>query len=64
MASYETDLFISLFKYMVSVLYFHLLGPEGDQKKVEPHHTVFLDDGDCIIVENKVHTVHNRIFFH
>lgn len=28
-------------------------GPENDQKKVEPHHTVVFDDGDCISVENK-----------
>ncbi|XP_058237584.1 pirin isoform X2 [Hemibagrus wyckioides] len=29
------------------------LGPEDDQKKVEPHHTVVFEDGDCIRVENK-----------
>ncbi|XP_060767252.1 pirin isoform X2 [Neoarius graeffei] len=28
-------------------------GPEDDQKKVEPHHTVVFEDGDCIKVENK-----------
>lgn len=39
---------------MVSVLCFHLLGPDEDAKEVEPHHTVVLEDGDCIQVENKV----------
>lgn len=43
-----------LFKCMVSVLYFHSLGPEEAQKEVEPHHTVVFEDGDCIQVENKV----------
>ncbi|TSY13817.1 Pirin [Bagarius yarrelli] len=29
------------------------VGPEADLTKVEPHHTVVFDDGDCIRVENK-----------
>lgn len=43
-----------LFKCMVSVLYVYLLGPDDDQKKVEPHYTVVFEDGDCIKLENKV----------
>uniref|UniRef100_A0A3B4DWP3 Pirin n=1 Tax=Pygocentrus nattereri TaxID=42514 RepID=A0A3B4DWP3_PYGNA len=30
-----------------------LLGPDEDLKKIEPHHTVVLEDGDCVRVENK-----------
>ncbi|XP_030627530.1 pirin [Chanos chanos] len=28
-------------------------GPDDNQKKIEPHHTVVFEDGDCIRVENK-----------
>ncbi|XP_076880491.1 pirin [Brachyhypopomus gauderio] len=28
-------------------------GPDEEQKKVEPHHTVVFEDGDCVQVENK-----------
>uniref|UniRef100_A0A8K9Y0N2 Pirin n=1 Tax=Oncorhynchus mykiss TaxID=8022 RepID=A0A8K9Y0N2_ONCMY len=31
-----------------------LSGPDAEQQKVEPHHTIVFDDGDCIAVENKV----------
>lgn len=52
----------NLFNSVVSVLCFYLLGPEEDQKKVEPHHTVVFEDGDCIKVENKVE-MHKYFFF-
>ncbi|XP_069493279.1 pirin isoform X3 [Ambystoma mexicanum] len=29
------------------------VGPEGEQKMVEPHHTAVLDDGDTVSFENK-----------
>uniref|UniRef100_A0AAZ3S934 Pirin n=1 Tax=Oncorhynchus tshawytscha TaxID=74940 RepID=A0AAZ3S934_ONCTS len=29
-------------------------GPDAEQQKAEPHHTIVFDDGDCIAVENKV----------
>uniref|UniRef100_A0A674DI65 Pirin n=1 Tax=Salmo trutta TaxID=8032 RepID=A0A674DI65_SALTR len=32
-------------------------GPEAEQQKVEPHHTIVFDDGDCIAVENKTSEV-------
>lgn len=35
-----------------------MLGPDDDQKKVEPHHTVVFDDGEYIKVENKVKLTH------
>ncbi|XP_036419051.1 pirin isoform X2 [Colossoma macropomum] len=28
-------------------------GPDEDLKKIEPHHTVVLEDGDCVRVENQ-----------
>ncbi|CAB1327495.1 unnamed protein product [Coregonus sp. 'balchen'] len=33
------------------------VGPEAEQQKVEPHHTIVFDDGDCIAVENKTSEV-------
>ncbi|XP_070689228.1 pirin isoform X1 [Pempheris klunzingeri] len=33
------------------------VGPDQEQQKVEPHHTVVFGDGDCIKVENKVSEV-------
>ncbi|XP_036807461.1 pirin isoform X2 [Oncorhynchus mykiss] len=32
-------------------------GPDAEQQKVEPHHTIVFDDGDCIAVENKASEV-------
>ncbi|XP_071002627.1 pirin-like isoform X2 [Oncorhynchus clarkii lewisi] len=32
-------------------------GPDAEQQKVEPHHTIVFDDGDCIAVENKTSEV-------
>ncbi|XP_048855128.1 pirin isoform X1 [Brienomyrus brachyistius] len=29
------------------------VGPDMYQRKIDPHHTVVLDDGDCVVVENK-----------
>lgn len=29
-------------------------GPDQEQQKVEPHHTVVFGDGDCVKFENKV----------
>uniref|UniRef100_A0A4W5Q9G7 Pirin n=1 Tax=Hucho hucho TaxID=62062 RepID=A0A4W5Q9G7_9TELE len=34
-----------------------LSGPDAEQQKVEPHHTIVFDDGDCIAVENKTSEV-------
>ncbi|XP_072470418.1 pirin isoform X2 [Notamacropus eugenii] len=31
------------------------IGPDGEQQKVEPHHSAVLGDGDSVQVENKVH---------
>ncbi|XP_052354908.1 pirin [Oncorhynchus keta] len=33
------------------------VGPDAEQRKVEPHHTIVFDDGDCIAVENKTSEV-------
>ncbi|XP_055786228.1 pirin isoform X2 [Salvelinus fontinalis] len=32
-------------------------GPDAEQQKVEPHHTIVFDDGDCIAVENQTSEV-------
>ncbi|XP_064878757.1 pirin isoform X2 [Oncorhynchus nerka] len=32
-------------------------GPDAEQRKVEPHHTIVFHDGDCIAVENKTSEV-------
>ncbi|XP_042174925.1 pirin [Oncorhynchus tshawytscha] len=32
-------------------------GPDAEQQKAEPHHTIVFDDGDCIAVENKTSEV-------
>lgn len=29
-------------------------GPDEEQQKVEPHHTVVFGDGDCVKFQNKV----------
>lgn len=34
-------------------------GPDQEQQKVEPHHTVVLGDGDCVKFENKVRDLPN-----
>uniref|UniRef100_A0AAZ3S481 Pirin n=1 Tax=Oncorhynchus tshawytscha TaxID=74940 RepID=A0AAZ3S481_ONCTS len=34
-----------------------LSGPDAEQQKAEPHHTIVFDDGDCIAVENKTSEV-------
>ncbi|XP_031669264.1 pirin isoform X1 [Oncorhynchus kisutch] len=33
------------------------VGPDAEQQKAEPHHTIVFDDGDCIAVENKTSEV-------
>ncbi|KAM9397290.1 pirin isoform 1-T1 [Salvelinus alpinus] len=33
------------------------VGPDAEQQKVEPHHTIVFDDGDCIAVENQTSEV-------
>nr|XP_046191432.1 pirin-like isoform X2 [Oncorhynchus gorbuscha] len=33
------------------------VGPDAEQRKVEPHHTMVFDDGGCIAVENKTSEV-------
>ncbi|XP_064878754.1 pirin isoform X1 [Oncorhynchus nerka] len=33
------------------------VGPDAEQRKVEPHHTIVFHDGDCIAVENKTSEV-------
>lgn len=42
-----------LFNYK-PVHFSYLTGPDEEQKKVEPHHTVVVGDGDCVRVEKKV----------
>lgn len=38
-------------------------GPTDTQQKVEPHHTAVLDDGDCVLLENKViHLAEKKTF--
>uniref|UniRef100_A0A3Q4BST0 Pirin C-terminal domain-containing protein n=1 Tax=Mola mola TaxID=94237 RepID=A0A3Q4BST0_MOLML len=44
--------FLMLFNYK-RVHFSYLTGPDEEQKKVEPHHTVVVGDGDCVRVEKK-----------
>uniref|UniRef100_A0A3Q3X0W6 Pirin C-terminal domain-containing protein n=1 Tax=Mola mola TaxID=94237 RepID=A0A3Q3X0W6_MOLML len=43
---------LMLFNYK-RVHFSYLTGPDEEQKKVEPHHTVVVGDGDCVRVEKK-----------
>lgn len=40
--------------FIVFLNMFLFKGPDAAKQKIEPHHTVVLDDGDCVQFENKV----------